>query len=176
MDNILRLYPRLAAGIVGAIVMLALMLFIRGCDPQPAYTDRISIRTDTVKVPEWIIVPAPAPIVVQAPARVQVLSRDVVTYVDSSSGHPDTVLRAQPFTARLDTVINHDTISARMDFPPPSLSVMVRQSADSLLWQTREIVVTRTEIRDPPWYEKAGYVCLGLVPGAIGGYVIGVSR
>ena len=80
----------------------------------------------------------------------------------------DTVYTTPAFTARIDTVVMHDTVTAEYHFPQHTFSVALRQAPDSVRVEYRTITLTR----HPAWYEWAG-VALG---GVLTGYAMGSIR
>jgi hypothetical protein len=127
--------------------------FFRGAVMSP--TDRPiavgSPRVEVMVVHDTIIQSRPQIVVRDAPARVRVERVPVVVYVDSSTH--DTLV-ARPFQARADTIVGRDTIEQRFDFPPPRLSVLVRQGPDSVITTRETITVTAEVDRPRPWYEE----------------------
>lgn len=92
-----------------------------------------------------------------------------VAYVENEEG--DTILIAQPFVMEADTVQGNDTIQVRASFPPPSLSIAIRQGLDTLHELNKTMVVQLPPqyiTREPSWIEKVGYGLIGAAVGAGG--------
>lgn len=110
----------------------------------------------------------PQIVVREAPARVRVQRVPVIVYVDSSTTDDGTrydTLSSRPFTAQADTIVGNDTIEQRFDFPPPRLSVVVRQGPDSIITQRDIITVTQDVDRPRPWYEEPAKALLWMSVG-----------
>lgn len=84
--------------------------------------------------------------------------------------HTDTVYQTPAFTARIDTVVLRDTITAEYHFPQHTFSVALKQAADSI--HIEYITNTVTVHRNPAWYEWAGVALGGLATG----YLMGSNR
>ena len=82
----------------------------------------------------------------------------------------DTVIRFQPFIARVDTVIKHDTINAAFEYPANLFSLTVRSHPDTLM--TERILYTMNNTRSEEWWIKP----LVFAGGVIGGYFIGLLK
>jgi len=123
-------------------------------------------HTDTLTY--WVA--APEIKVSRAPARVKARG-PVTTWFDTSKGDQTPVLTAQPFTARLDTILvrasgQRDTVAAQFDFPPPRFGLELRLAPDSC----QSFHTTDSIFMPPPgipWYDTAGKVALGGIAGAL---------
>lgn len=139
------------------LIGLVLGYLLRGWPEAPAPLVRTvsgEQRVEVVRLHDTIVRDRLRIELRDAPARVRVERVPVVVYVDSSDGRRDT-LEARPFEARADTIVGRDTITQLFAFPPPRLSLALRQGPDSLI-TTREVVtITRQVAVPPPWYEEA---------------------
>lgn len=138
-----------------------IVAFIVGCvvgwllhQPPIHHTESITRHVDTVT---HVIEHEPT-IITQAPA-------DTVVVHDT-----DTVYQTPAFTARIDTVVVRDTITAEYHFPQHTFSVALRQAPDSV--RIEYVTNTVTVTKQPAWYEWAG-VALG---GIATGYLMGSAR
>lgn len=143
-----------------ALILCLLMLLLSSCEgdpPSPMYATA-TVERDTIIQ----YVPGDTVVVQSArPTRMTTRSREIVTYVDTirtvvatdTVVHYDTVLTAQPFDWRLDTIVGADTIGIGAGFPPPRLSLDVRQGPDSIQKVYETVTITLPPIKTP-WYEK----------------------
>jgi len=115
-----------------------------------------SVRVDTITK-----VVTHDPVFVEGPAHV-IYVRDTIT-------RRDTIIETRPFVASLDTVVQRDTIGVLYRFPQHTFSVAIRQSPDSIRYETRTITMTNYEQR--PWWIDAlthvGAVALGYGAGRV---------
>lgn len=120
--------------------------------PPTHHTESVTRRVDTVT---HVITHEPT-IITQAPADTVVVR------------NTDTIYQTPAFTARIDTVVVRDTITAEYHFPQHTFSVALRQAPDSV----RIEYVTVTLTQRPAWYEWAGVALGGLATG----YLMGQAR
>ena len=145
--------------LVGLLMALLMALLVGGiigwivkpcpCESTPMAA---SIKIDTVtKVIEH------EPIHIVAKARVV---RDTIT-------QKDTVYQVRPFIATIDTVVGRDTASIRYTFPQHEFSLLLKQAADSVRYETRTITLTNYEQR-AWWIDALTHVGIGALGYAIG--------
>lgn len=108
-------------------------------------------RVEMMVVHDTVYRTRPQIVVREAPARVRVERVPVVVYVDPTTH--DT-LQSPPFIAQADTIVGRDTIEQSFSFPPPRLSVTVRQGPDSIITRRETITITQEVDRPKPWYEE----------------------
>lgn len=148
--------------LTGLLMALLMALLIGGiigwiikpcpCESTPLAAE---IKIDTVtKVIEH------EPIHIVAKARVV---RDTVT-------QKDTVYQVRPFIASIDTVVGRDTASIRYAFPQHEFSLLLKQAADSVRYETRTITLTNYEKREW-WIDALTHLGIGAL-----GYAIGTVR
>jgi hypothetical protein len=82
----------------------------------------------------------------------------------------DTVIQSNPFIAKLDTIIQHDTIKADYEFPQNLLSFELKRRPDTLKIQTIEKIKTVPESK--PWWQTPAYVGAGVILG----YLLGKAK
>ena len=82
----------------------------------------------------------------------------------------DTVIKTRPFTAKLDTIVNRDSVRAEYDFPENLMSLDIRRGPDSLRLQN--MTVFRTDPREEHWWETPAYVAGAVIIG----YLLGSAK
>ncbi len=82
----------------------------------------------------------------------------------------DTVIKTQPFTAKLDTVVRRDSVRAEFDFPENLISLDIRREPDSL--RVPKMTVFRTEAQEEHWWETPAYVAGAVIIG----YLLGSAK
>ncbi len=80
----------------------------------------------------------------------------------------DTVIKAAPFIATVDTVIRRDTIHAEYEFPEHLFSLRYQRAPDSI--RVRTVEIFREVEKERPWWEIPAYitgsVALGFLLGS----------
>jgi|GEM_PF-5178352 len=156
-----------------ALILVLIMLF-RGCmgcestgsdsPPVPARPVAPAATTALVEFIHDTVVRWRERITIrEAPARVVAYRDTVVQWRDTSGA----MTEGTPFTATADTVIGRDTITMRVDHPPPRLSLMLRSAPDTAITTTPVITITVREAA--PWWH---YV-LTTIGGTALGYGLG---
>jgi hypothetical protein len=79
----------------------------------------------------------------------------------------DTIIETQPFTAVIDTIINHDTLHTEFSFPENSFSMLFLRKPDTVIVQ--KVTTIETQPLKSTWWE----VPLSILGGAALGYVFG---
>lgn len=170
MDTVLR-PTRVETGAIALAIGILLGFFLRGCIvPEPSPVGVIETRS----VPGGVtithdtlirVVPRALVQVKEQAAHIIVEHDTLVQVIDSSAeDHRDT-LRATPFRANADTVIGRDTITQMFQYPPPRLSLVLRQGADTMSIPRETIRIV--EQRPTPWYEELGKIGGGVVLGFV---------
>lgn len=148
---------------VGMMVLLvALAVLARSCvfdpsltgtEPAPAGGVIVQHHYDTVER----VVTRDRVVLREVPARrITRGGADVVAQVDTTRGGRDTLLLAQPFTARLDTITSRgDTLEMEIAFPPLRLASLTLSPAPDTLVATREFLTISTE-HGRPWLRQVG--------------------
>jgi len=77
----------------------------------------------------------------------------------------DSTLTTKPFSATVDTIIRHDTIHTRFDFPSNSFSLEIRKKPDTVFAE-RTIVLPLPEDKEK-WWTKPACVAGGVVLGIL---------
>lgn len=79
----------------------------------------------------------------------------------------DTIIQVKPFYARIDTVVQRDTIYAEFAFPENEISLLVRRKPDSI--EVRKITILKTIEKQRLWWEVPAL----LLGGATFGFLLG---
>lgn len=149
-----RLIGLLMALLLAALIGGTIAWFVKPC-PCESIPLAASVKIDTVtKVIDH------EPIHIVAKARVV---RDTVT-------QKDTIYQVRPFIASIDTVVGRDTASIRYAFPQHEFSLLLKQAADSVRYETRTITLTSYEKREW-WIDALTHLGVGAL-----GYAIGTVR
>jgi hypothetical protein len=82
----------------------------------------------------------------------------------------DSVLKANPFIASLDTLTNKDTIKASYEYPENLFSLEVNRKPDSI--RVEKLTKIETIKEEKPWWENAGWFTGGTIVGIIVGLII----
>lgn len=81
----------------------------------------------------------------------------------------DTIIESKPFFARIDTVLQHDTVYAEYAFPENEISILVKRKPDSL--ELRQTTVFKTIGKEQKWWETPAM----LLGGAAFGFLLGAA-
>lgn len=169
------------AFIAGAVIALVAAWWM---GPKRAVLSIPAAARQVVRIDTVLQVRQAPPVVIRTPARIERAGREIVTQVDTirvesagmegadlvaDSVRVDTVLRAEPFAARLDTVVNgRDSIWVALLFPPARWQIELRRTPDTLA-----TVTIAERVRDgPAWYEWAGVIGGSATVGMLIGLVM----
>lgn len=124
----------------------------------------------------WLLKPDASPALVMGPkttiydtTRI-ILERQPIYVTGTARVIRDTTrdtIVTHPFVATLDTIIGRDTVASRFSFPEMSMSVALRQGADSIRVINSTSLVPVEVQRPTPWYEYALSMAAGVAIGYI---------
>lgn len=77
----------------------------------------------------------------------------------------DTVIKAVPFTASIDTLVHQDTVKATFDYPENLFSLNISSSPDSL--EMQKLLITKMIKTRNRWWETPAYVATGTILGYV---------
>lgn len=130
------------------IVLVALAFFI--------LKNKELSETKTISKIDTIIIEKPSkPIEIKSKPKIVIIK--------------DTIIMREPFIARLDTVIERDTVFAEYKFPDDSLKLLIRRRPDSLVYRT----ITIEKEKNRAWHEIPGAIGIGAIIGGVFGFIIG---
>lgn len=138
---------------VAILVVLSTVFYLgRGSKQCNEFAERVVVKRDT-----FIVVKAAPPIKLErAKAKIKYLR--------------DTIIETKPFEARIDTIINNDTIYLWYNYPMNAFDLFVKKKPDSTI--VHEIYITKEVIRKRAWWEAPAFIAAG----AAAGYVIGIKK
>ena len=82
----------------------------------------------------------------------------------------DSLIKTYPFVAKLDTMLQQDTIRANYEFPQNLFTLEIKRKPDSIKIETIEKIKTIADKKQ--WWEAPAYVLSGVLLG----YLIGKSK
>jgi|DewCreStandDraft_4_1066084.scaffolds.fasta_scaffold02152_7 uncharacterized membrane protein len=77
----------------------------------------------------------------------------------------DTIILTQPFIAKLDTIMDKDTVKAMYEYPENLLSLEIYKKPDSIMFQT--ITIYKEKSKSEEWWEKPVIFITGIASGFI---------
>lgn len=125
----------------------------------------IQVRYDTVVVYDTIIRTYPPTVIYRTRPTQYVVVYDTIY---------DTVF-IKTMRASIDTIVGkQDTLSVLFEYPPPLFTIHFQRSHDSVIMQTKTIVVTKQDIvtQQRSLWHDIGIGAAGVVGGFIIGYAV----
>lgn len=145
-----------------AILVVASFLAGRSCGRTPANNNDTTTRVDTVTSYVWH-----SPITItetktKLTTRVDTVHHYDTTYIVRNEGGK---YCSYPFVARLDTIVDGDTIGVQFKYPEATLSALIKQQPTEI----KTLYVTKTVTTTLPTWQ----VVLTHLGAFAGGYFIG---
>jgi hypothetical protein len=82
----------------------------------------------------------------------------------------DSIIKTTPFQAKVDTIVNFDTIKAVYEYPQNLFSLVLKKKPDSL--KVRTIIIYKPLEKEAKWWELPAGIAGGILLGVLVGSAI----